>query len=115
MTYWRYTLKPEWIPSDIYRPISSKTAQLPTEPVKDGQPLSANKDQYTLIEQSATLIEQSKSFLKSVPKGPKKQEKKLSSLGNRTCSFQQSATCTILPHIHVSVASKGVLNVLQYI
>ena len=30
-------------PSDIYRPISSKTAQLPTEPVKDDRPISAKK------------------------------------------------------------------------
>ena len=49
-------------PSDIYRSISSKTAQLPTEPVKDGRPISTKKDRYTLIEQSATLIEQSNSF-----------------------------------------------------
>ena len=30
-------------PSDIYRPITSKNAQLPTEPVKDDQLLSAKK------------------------------------------------------------------------
>ena len=49
-------------PSDIYRPTGSKTAQLCTEPVKDGRPISTREDRYTLIEQSATLIEQSNSF-----------------------------------------------------
>ena len=49
-------------PLDIYRPTGSKTAQSRTELVKDGRPISARKDQYTLIEQSATLIEQSNSF-----------------------------------------------------
>ena len=49
-------------PSDIYQPISSKTTQLPTEPVKDDRPISDKKDRYTLIKQSATLIEQSNSF-----------------------------------------------------
>ena len=47
---------------DIYQPISSKTAHLPTEPVKNGRPISAKKDRYTPIEQSATLTEQLNSF-----------------------------------------------------
>ena len=54
-----------------------KKLQLPTESVKDGRPLSAKKDRYTLIEQSATLIEQSKNFLKGVPKRYKKAKTKV--------------------------------------
>ena len=49
-------------PSDIYWPISPKTAWSPTEPVKDGWPFTSKKIDMFYI-QSPTLIEQSRSFL----------------------------------------------------
>ena len=59
---------PEWIITVGHQTFTNQLA----EPVKDGQPLSAENDRYTLIEQSVILTEQSK---KMYLKGLKKQKK----------------------------------------